>query len=109
MITVSLVLLLFYSTTAGPQNWLAAPLIQTGSVTLHDMYGLPAAPSHALPQVVEEVKFEPKVSCKVLDESVTFKQADLLHGDILLVQRALTQVLNDIMYNRCCACCCCCT
>lgn len=43
-------------------------------------------------QVAEEIKFEPKVSCKVMEESVTFKQADLLHGDILLVQRALTEV-----------------
>lgn len=43
-------------------------------------------------QVAEEVKFEPKVTCEVMEESVTFKQADLLHGDILLVQRALTEV-----------------
>ena len=43
-------------------------------------------------QVAEEIKFEPKVSCKVMEESATFKHADLLHGDILLVQRALTEV-----------------
>lgn len=28
-----------------------------------------------------------------MDESVTFKQADLLHGDILLVQRVLSEVI----------------
>lgn len=67
------------------------------------MYGLLAAHSHAFLQVVEEIKFEPKVSCKVLDESATFKQADLLHGDILLVQRALTQVLMGSLYSGCCA------
>lgn len=48
--------------------------------------------TYASRQVAEEIKFEPKVSCKVVDESITFKQADLLHGDILLVQRALTEV-----------------
>lgn len=69
------------------------------------MYVLLAAPYHAFLQVVEEIKFEPKVSCKVLDESATFKQADLLHGDILLVQRALTQVLT--IQQMLCICCCC--
>ena len=57
----------------------------------------PACSALCFLQVAEEIKFEPKVSCKVMDESVTFKEADLLHGDILLVQKVLTQVHSDML------------
>ena len=32
--------------------------------------------------------------CDVVEEHVTFQQAQLQHGDILLVQQALTEVTN---------------
>ena len=44
-------------------------------------------------QVYEEVKSHPKVVCDVIEEHVTFQQAQLQHGDILLVQQALTEVM----------------
>ena len=37
-----------------------------------------------------------------MDESITFKEADLLHGDILLVQRVLTEVLQPCVKDLCC-------
>lgn len=45
-----------------------------------------------LMQVYEEVKCHPKVTCKPIDEAHTFQQLQLQHGDILLVQQALTEV-----------------
>ncbi|KAL0044763.1 hypothetical protein WJX82_008656 [Trebouxia sp. C0006] len=42
-------------------------------------------------KVYEEVKSHPKVVCDVIEEHVTFQQAQLQHGDILLVQQALTE------------------
>jgi hypothetical protein len=37
-------------------------------------------------QVTEEVKFEPKVMMEKVDQRQTFHQAQLEHGDILVVQ-----------------------
>lgn len=48
---------------------------------------------HAMPmQVYEEVRCHPKVTCTSIDEAHTFQQLQLQHGDILLVQQALTEV-----------------
>lgn len=43
-------------------------------------------------QIYEEVRSQPKVVCRALDEFETFQQAQLQHGDVLLVQKALTEV-----------------
>ncbi len=53
-------------------------------------------------QVYEEVKSQPKVVCDVIEEHVTFQQAQLQHGDILLVQQALTEVtcFCNVLYYR---------
>lgn len=41
---------------------------------------------HGGVQVTEEVKFEPKVMMEKVDQRQTFHQAQLEHGDILVVQ-----------------------
>ena len=43
-------------------------------------------------QVSEEIKFEPKVMIEKVDRRQTFHQAQLEHGDILLVQPPLSAV-----------------
>ena len=46
-------------------------------------------------QVYEEVRSQPDVKCTAIGPQHTFQQAQLQHGDILLVQKVLTQVCND--------------
>lgn len=43
-------------------------------------------------QVSEEIKFDPKVMVDRVDRRQTFHQAQLEHGDILVVQPSLSQV-----------------
>lgn len=43
-------------------------------------------------QVSEEIKFDPKVMVDRVDRRQTFHQAQLEHGDILVVQPLLPQV-----------------
>lgn len=44
-------------------------------------------------QVSEEIKFEPNVMIEKVERRQTFHQAQLEHGDILVVQQVLPQVL----------------
>ncbi|DBA66805.1 TPA: hypothetical protein ACH3X2_001945 [Trebouxia sp. C0005] len=72
-----------------------------GRCYAHDTNTLPALmpflykkaglPDGTALKVYEEVKSHPKVMCDVVEEHVTFQQAQLQHGDILLVQQALTE------------------
>ena len=52
-------------------------------------------------QVTEEVKFEPKVMMEKVDQRQTFHQAQLEHGDILVVQ-ALPSPVNPSPYPASC-------
>ena len=51
-------------------------------------------------QAAEEIKFEPKVMCDILDRRQTLHQAQLENGDILIIQPAVAQVaLADTLHN----------
>ncbi|DBB01987.1 TPA: hypothetical protein ACH3X1_000573 [Trebouxia sp. C0004] len=72
-----------------------------GRCYAHDTNTLPALmpflykkagfPDGTALKVYEEVKSHPKLMCDVIEERVTFQQAQLQHGDILLIQQVLTE------------------
>ena len=44
-------------------------------------------------QVAEEIRFRPRVWCETLDWRLTLDEADLENGDILIIQKAVSEVV----------------
>ena len=86
----------FVSLITRLQHFVAWPLSLFPLVFLHTINGVASTVGHnrytAWVQVSEEVRIEPEVMVERLGLWQKFHQAQLQHGDILVVQHDMTQV-----------------